>query len=315
MKKHLLSFLVLILFVTIGNGQTNIYHPFPDSAFWRVDCHYDKQFLGPCYVNYYFQYSSKGDTIINSSVYKKIYRSGVRVDTLYCYDPHYVPNTPASGYVGALKDDSLTNKTFFVFANTTTDSLLYDYNLAVGDTMRGHIAESFYFTSRLVVLSIDSVLVNGQYRKRWHFANDAIHNDSTYFIAGVGSSGGLIEPLNTSQGDLTYRYLICVKDSSISYFSSNAYSAVGCNLIYTGINAVSENSEWMISPNPTEDFLLIEMENTPAEISVYDLTGKEVFKTFSANGKTKIDVSGLPHGMYFVRVNANGKFSVKKFVH
>ena len=82
----------------------------------------------------------------------------------------------------------------------------------------------------------------------------------------------------------------------------------------TGINNVSATSEWSISPNPAGDFLFVEMENTPAEISVYDLTGKEVVKTFSANGKTKIDVSGLPHGMYFVRVNANGKSSVKKFV-
>ncbi|HET6990891.1 MAG TPA: T9SS type A sorting domain-containing protein [Bacteroidia bacterium] len=311
MKKRLLAFLILILSVVSGNGQTNIYHPFPDSVFWRVDYHYDKQFLGPCYADYYFQYSSKGDTIINSSVYKKIYRSGVRVDTLFCTDPHYVPGTPASGYVGALKDDSVANKTFFVFANTTTDSLLYDYNLVVGDTVRGQIGEaSCYSICHLVVLSIDSVLINGQYRKKWHFANEPINNDSSYFIEGVGSSSGLIEQLNTSQYDLTYRHLICVKDSSITYFASNAYSVVGCNLIYTGISESNVVNNFSISPNPfsNETTLKTDYELKNATLTITNVFGQEVKQIKNSTGKEiKLHRDNLPTGIYFIQLSENDK--------
>jgi hypothetical protein len=82
----------------------------------------------------------------------------------------------------------------------------------------------------------------------------------------------------------------------------------------TGINAL-ENFTWNIAPNPAEDFLLIGMENEFAEIAIYDLLGNEVFKTVSENGKATIDISAFARGAYFVRVNANGKSSVKKFVH
>jgi hypothetical protein len=83
----------------------------------------------------------------------------------------------------------------------------------------------------------------------------------------------------------------------------------------TGINTISENPQWMIAPNPAKDFLLIEMENEPAEIFIYDLLGNEILKTVSENGTSEIDISTLPHGAYFVRVNVNGRASVKKFVH
>jgi hypothetical protein len=83
----------------------------------------------------------------------------------------------------------------------------------------------------------------------------------------------------------------------------------------TGINAVSENSQWSISPNPAEDFLLIEMGNESAEIFIYDLLGNEILKTVSENGRSEIDISALAHGAYFARVNVNGRSSVKKFVH
>jgi hypothetical protein len=82
----------------------------------------------------------------------------------------------------------------------------------------------------------------------------------------------------------------------------------------TGINRV-EHFTWNISPNPAEDLLVIEMEKEFAEISVFDLLGNEVLRMISENGKSTIDVSVLPRGAYFVRVSAEGKSSVKKFVH
>jgi hypothetical protein len=152
-----------------------------------------------------------------------------------------------------LRDDSVTNKTFFVFPNRNNDSLLFDYNLAVGDTMKEH---SVYTNSNLVVSSVDSILINGQYRKRWNF-HKGLNNDSTYFIEGVGSSGGLIEPLNTYAIDFTYRHLVCVKDSAATLFVSNCNSAQGCQLIVEGINEKEFGNNFQISPNPNNGFFTL----------------------------------------------------------
>jgi hypothetical protein len=78
--------------------------------------------------------------------------------------PFCNPLTLDSGYIGALRDDIIANKTFLVFQNKN-DTLLYDYNLKAGDTLKGVIT----FSCNNVILSVDSVLVNGQYRKRWNY--------------------------------------------------------------------------------------------------------------------------------------------------
>jgi hypothetical protein len=99
-KKYQFVFLIFIFSISIGNGQTNIYHPFPDSVIWRVDYNFDFPFQYPCVKHYYFEYYATGDTVINSTIYRKIYLNGV-YDTSSCMgQPYYLPMV---GYRGALK--------------------------------------------------------------------------------------------------------------------------------------------------------------------------------------------------------------------
>jgi hypothetical protein len=315
MKKTIIVFAFILTF-TFSYSQTNIYHPFPNSAIWRVDYYYDQPFQDDwCFYKDYFQYFTVGDTIINARVHKKINRSNMLFDSISCYTNLTPPGTPGPVYVGALRDDSIVNKTFFVLPNTTNDSLLYDYNLNVGDTMKGYIALFEYDVSHLVVLSIDSVLINGQYRKRWNFAPDANFTpDSTYFIEGIGSSCGLIEPLNTFAIDFTARYLVCVKDSLGTLFTSGYNSAYGCNLITVGIKEISNEDDLIsIYPNPATSNITIQ---TPinSTVKILNLEG-QIIKTFSAvAGNTYNDVSAIPSGIYFVEIKSEKGVKVKKLI-
>lgn len=85
----------------------------------------------------------------------------------------------------------------------------------------------------------------------------------------------------------------------------------------TGIGSSFFNEDWTIYPNPANDVLTVDLGKTSGspEISVIDLLGNVLRSEIINNGKTVLDLSALPHGMYFVRVNVNGKSSVKKFVH
>lgn len=305
MKNHLLAFLVFLSTISIGNGQTNVFHPFPDSVIWRVDYNYNFVFQFPCWKNYYFQYYSTGDTIINSSVYRKIFVNEVQ-DTNICWGPSYLP---VPGYVGALKDDSLSNKTFFVFPNSTTDSLLYDYNLAVGDTIKGIISQFYNPGYNGVVLSVDSVLISGQYRKRWNFSQDDYSN-STFIIEGIGTNSGFLEPLYPYSLEWTHRYLICVKDSLQTYFTSNHNSTIGCNLLYTKTTELNLLNNFSIRPNPfsNEATLKTDQDLKNARITITNTLGQKVKQTNNITGKEiKIRRENLSGGIYFLQLTQENK--------
>lgn len=308
MKKYLLILTTFFVF-SIGHGQTNVYHPFPDSAFWRVDYYYNQPFQYPCYAKYYFQYYTTGDTVINSYIHKKIHRSFVHVDTLTCAYPMNPPGPPGTGYVGALRDDSLANKTFFVFPNTNTDSLLYDYNLTIGDTLKGFISQFFDTTyNDFEVLSIDSLLINGQYRKRWNFSQ--INTDYPYIIEGIGSNVGLIEPFETRAIDWTNRYLVCVKDSLSTLFTSTYYSVMGCNMIYAGLNEINIKNSITCYPNPfsTQTTLLTDIFLKNATMLVYNSVGLQVKQIKNISGQTlTLQRDNLSSGLYYLQIIQDNK--------
>ena len=74
----------------------------------------------------------------------------------------------------------------------------------------------------------------------------------------------------------------------------------------TSISEVTqENTKINIYPNPTKDIFVIECENF-STITIYDMLGKEVLNQIG-NGKSEINVSHLPKGIYNVRVVSEDK--------
>lgn len=56
-------------------------------------------------------------------------------------------------------------------------------------------------------------------------------------------------------------------------------------------------------PNPVVDILMIASDTQLSEISVYDLSGKQMIKEVGTTNKTQIDMRSLTTGIYFVRVD------------
>ncbi len=67
----------------------------------------------------------------------------------------------------------------------------------------------------------------------------------------------------------------------------------------SGINTI-ESTTINIYPNPVNDFFFVDAENNTT-IKLYNMLGKEVLSQY-INGKTEIDISHLPSGIYNVRV-------------
>lgn len=271
-------------------SQTNNYQPFPDSAIWRVDVITNSPQNGGCQAIYYFQYYISGDTLINSNLYKKIYKSYVFLASTGAASPcNPLPLTELTGYWGALRDDSINNKTFFVFSNSYSDSLLYDYNLQIGDSIKSCIT-----TNNVIITSIDSVMIGLHLRKRWNFI-------SGYLIQGIGSNAGLTEIINTSQ--TTFSRLICVKNNSNPIFSSVNNSAFACNLIYQGVIEANSLNKLKINPKPFSTFTKIEMNKTVknAKLIIYNSLGKNVKEIKNISGESIILYrDNLKCGIYFI---------------
>ena len=91
-------------------------------------------------------------------------------------------------------------------------------------------------------------------------------------------------------------------------------------LIKTGANPssideVSKKYMTKIYPNPTKDMISIEVENQDnATIEIYNISGKLIFSKELDSKVEKIDVSGLPEGIYVVKVLQNNTVNFGKLV-
>ncbi|HXB41434.1 MAG TPA: T9SS type A sorting domain-containing protein, partial [Bacteroidia bacterium] len=68
-----------------------------------------------------------------------------------------------------------------------------------------------------------------------------------------------------------------------------------------------------IYPNPVNDFITIESRQLKAEITLCDIIGNEILKVKSVK-ETKIDVSNLSEGIYFVGIRTRDGFISKKII-
>ena len=107
----------------------------------------------------------------------------------------------------------------------------------------------------------------------------------------------VIIPCNTSSA-----YMSSVWGDLFSNFEED------CN----GLNDVVQNENISIYPNPAKDRFLVGFEGFMT-IKLYDVLGKEV-QNQETIGKTEIDTSNLPAGMYFIRITTETGVVVKKVV-
>jgi len=323
MKKKYFFLIVSVLTTTFAYSQTNIYHPFPDSnAIWSVEyCPYGVP-INECL---FYQYTLKNDTIIDGRIYKIINVNGRGVlpfDTFYTY---------FNCNIGAINQDFVSHKIYFKSFNFScfpvsfyvnpNDSLLYDFSLSIGDTLKQQ-CNLFYNHDTLFVQDIDSILIGNNYRKK--FKLGVIGGSTTLapdIIEGIGSTYGLLEPLDNQLMYSDYGYLNCFSINDTSLFPS--YHPSGCLLI----NGIDEQKDVInklnIFPNPTSYNLVIEapLEST---IEILNIEGQVIKRLQTKDTKTDIDrvgwssyvvdISEFSSGVYIIKATTEKGIIAKKFI-
>jgi hypothetical protein len=104
-----------------------------------------------------------------------------------------------------------------------------------------------------------------------------------------------------------------------AFITYNDTTVYGHNLIFTTlIDGIEEHLSSSISlyPNPACEYvdIRIDGEFNVTEMEVYDVHGKLVKTTNAISNPTRINVSGLSNGLYFVRVTTDAGMVTKPFI-
>ena len=92
------------------------------------------------------------------------------------------------------------------------------------------------------------------------------------------------------------------------------------NLTYTaclGIKELSNNISIKVSPNPSNGLTNINVNglNSEANFSIYSLQGQAVYtNTINGNSSIKVDLTNVPKGVYFIRINNEKNNIISKFI-
>jgi hypothetical protein len=76
------------------------------------------------------------------------------------------------------------------------------------------------------------------------------------------------------------------------------------------------NLKFEMFPNPTSDYLNIQLPNNiiTASVGIYDIVGKQVLLTEIDKYNHNLNVSELSKGVYIVRLISQGKTGLRKLI-
>lgn len=289
-----------ILNCTFSHGQENIY--FDNHPVWQesTSC----GIPAPCIETDEYNYFIDGDTILDGITYVKLYKQGV-ISRMYYdnYPPDYCSGSEFYSYqYGYLRSEN--RQMFYREVPQAQETLLYDFNLAVGDTLP---PSEITVPWNTIVTDVDSINVMGNYYKVFYLNGD----NASFIIEGVGSSKGLLAPI-----PLTFECgfsLNCYSQYTNSYYIDNDGGTIsegdgGTCMLTVGVDETSELPQISLYPNPAADVVQIELAEVKGqvEISVHNLAGKEV-KHATARGEQlyQLNCGDLPNGLYVLMLRQN----------
>lgn len=257
--------------------------------------------------NFIFNYK-KGSVIINGKTYWDVGLAHIREDTLN--EKIYVVHKAISVNID------------------TSEQVLYDYNLKIGDTIRKtyRIGD----TSKHYVLSIDSILIQGVYHKIWDIQGAPGGNSSGYsykVIEGIGSTSGPLYPLNPTGFEHYYDLYCFHNDGNIITVPNNATIWLPRNgdflspgTCLTSVNDFAANNNTIyISPHPANSNSIIKLPFTiyEGELAIYNSVGQLIWRD-GFTGVTEMSLANMINipGTYIYRItDKSGQVYRGRFIY
>lgn len=244
----------------------------------------------------------EGDTILNERTYKKILNKG--------------DNCNFSKYTFA-REDTTARKVWYYYDYSSTEALLYDFSLDIGDTV---VLEAAVYSDALILDSISNIFpkqhlcdlvseIDRGHHKIFYlsYANCEHCINQVLWIEGVGNISNPFLPClpwtEGSSGDVTLCHFD--ENGTWNYHYPDPFCEELENPCLGTILNVPEVEEQHIEiyPNPFEYGCFILPKNTDtqlASISFYNLQGVLQKRIDSPIGEQFISLSELPNGVIYV---------------
>lgn len=240
-------------------------------------------------------YKIEGEKVIGGKEY-------VVVKKAYARDTNYYQET---GFF--LRKDS-SGKIFSKF-HSDDEVLLYDFSKLVGDTVSFPITGQGNYCN-FIVESIDTIILNNDVqKKRFFLTNLDYRYEDSYYIEGIGSGVGLVDPGGgVCVFDVNY-FLACV-------FMDDKPVWGGGNCFRVPVDETILENDVKIFPNPFLNELVIETPNSTTErIEIFSGDGSLVLNSRKSSSNTKVDTHLLKPGFYIVKVTErNGRTTSHKIL-
>ena len=99
-----------------------------------------------------------------------------------------------------------------------------------------------------------------------------------------------------------------------AYFCIDNFSTAD---VATGVNQINNSTGVNVFPNPSSDFINVQLNNTQhnlAEIKITDITGRIVFTESTFSTSIQIPLTKFPKGTYNITVSENAVITSKTFI-
>ena len=229
-----------------------------------------------------------------------------RIDTV---KSSYDPNEMTVSRRGCIASTVATNLEYTVqFENTGNDTA---HNIYVMDTLSDNVDQH----SLRIVAATNRMNVSKWYDPTYHnifkfefpginLLDSSHHNQCDgMFIYTINTKPGLPD------GSTIFAHAGIFFDDNPVVMTNYTENITGCLLKVA--NTSNPGNKVTLYPNPATNTLTISNTEPITTIHITDIVGQTVLQTQPNAASTKIDVSGLQAGIYFVKVNGS---EVRKFV-
>jgi hypothetical protein len=308
------------------NNNLNSNAAFPDSNYSYYEVKYHRLFDMAPFDELRYSIYYKKDTLINNNKYHLLY---FKYKTFIPSGPP--PNIQGDKPIALLRNDKVNKKVFikrmgfnywnFNIPLDSTEKLLYDFSLKVGDFYSPNAHNYTSNPDSLFVKKIDTI-VDPDNIKRAVFIMDTKAGDLPWkgiVIEGIGGRNGLLGSILDFM-DWSYQEdFFCYSNNNFSY-QVNPYDSA----TYIGYNSypcdtriiLSTSNNYLnkvnVHPNPASETIYFSDINNINEIMIYNNLGVLV-KTETINDN-KIDIKELASGIYLMYLFSDEKIYHTKFI-
>ena len=256
----------------------------------------------------------KGDTVLNNKTYSKIYYSWALYDTNY--------NSPNNLLHCFMRSD--TNKKVYArypitYNGDTSDILLYDFGLNVGDTFDIRVFGSLSFDTNYCHKSFKHIVtIKSTYWDEFWNSNsttlemESIGTETTYPYFQFSEFYGYSHMLLYNE---LHFYNLCYWGVADSIFGANRNCVwhkgkweFPCDLYGIGINETETSFNVMLNPNPFSNQAELSFEQGVFnEFQLIDILGNIVYQCPIEYSSSSITIhrNGMARGFYLGRLLGN----------